>query len=438
MLCGFTPDARGSIILTARCTIPGGHQALDRRIIPMEKRGQAALRNAGHGANDIYWFILPSLLPLILEQFNMKYGTAGGILTAFLIVVALFSYFFGKLSDRISRSILMGVGFLCASAFIIFASFTGGLAAFVVLILIAGIGVSTFHPPVYALIGESTTHRRGTAYGMFEFWGSAAVFLMFFLHGLLLRNLSWRTVIQISSVPGIVAGILFLATSKSGAAADRYPGPGAYPERTEEQSSDPPGMPRPLFVLFLLVVALRFFGIIAVVNFSPTYLVREVGLEQSIASFATGLYFLGGLIFTPIVGGLCDRRDPFVVLLLSTAAAFPLILLVSSPFPVWALPFSILLLGGMYYGAGPAMDIIISRMSSTMGRGEAFGYFMAIISVTYSFSPLLYGVVADRLGLQSAMRLFSFPVLLSAAALFVLGRLLKDASTVSLSRLRFF
>ncbi len=53
------------------------------------------LRNVGHGVNDIFWYILPSLLPVILDQFGMKYGTAGGLLTAFLGVVAVFSFILG-------------------------------------------------------------------------------------------------------------------------------------------------------------------------------------------------------------------------------------------------------------------------------------------------------------------------------------------------------
>ena len=73
------------------------------------------LRNVGHGVNDIFWYILPSLLPVILDQFGMKYGTAGGLLTAFLGVVAVFSLILGKISDYFPRHIILGTGFFVAS-----------------------------------------------------------------------------------------------------------------------------------------------------------------------------------------------------------------------------------------------------------------------------------------------------------------------------------
>lgn len=47
------------------------------------------LRNARHVIKDIYWYILPSLLPLILEQFHPQYKTAGALLTAYLSIIAI-------------------------------------------------------------------------------------------------------------------------------------------------------------------------------------------------------------------------------------------------------------------------------------------------------------------------------------------------------------
>jgi MFS family permease len=175
-----------------------------------------------------------------------------------------------------------------------------------------------------------------------------------------------------------------------------------------------------LFFLYLAAITFRFFGIMAVVNFTPTYLVREVGLEASVASYATGIYFLGGLIFTPILGKQCDVRSPFLILLLTTGFAFPMIFLLSLSHPLWILPLYLLLIGICYYGAGPAMNIIVARMSGTLGKGEAFGYFMALIAVTFSFSPLLFGMLADRVGLRLSMRIFSLPLLFSALVLVAL------------------
>lgn len=384
-------------------------------------RGVIILRNTGHGVNDIFWFVLPSLLPVILEQFDMKYGTAGGLLTAFIGVIAIFSFILGKISDHLPRHYILGTGFLVASVFLIGSSFMDNLSLFVVCILFAGIGVSSFHPAIYAFIEDTTKKSRGIVYGMFEFWGAVAILLMFLLHGFLLKQLSWRTILIFTSIPGLIMGSLYFIYS------DRF-------KITTGQRVDVNGgvlgthnFSILLFVLFLVIIIFRYLGIIAVVHFTPTYLVREIGLPANIASYATGLYFVGGLIFTPIIGKQCDIRSPFLILLVTTGIAFPLIFLISLPHPLWILPLYLILLGGSYYGAGPSVNMIIAQVSSKMGRGEAFGYLTSMMAVAYSFSPLLFGLMADRIGLRLSIRFFSFPLLISTALLFLLfNRVRKD------------
>ena len=72
----------------------------------------AVMSSLGHGTNDMYWFILPILLPLMLDQFKMDYTAAGFLMTAFLFVIALLSFFMGWASDKVSPPIIIGLGFL--------------------------------------------------------------------------------------------------------------------------------------------------------------------------------------------------------------------------------------------------------------------------------------------------------------------------------------
>ena len=383
------------------------------------QRSMVVLRNAGHGVNDIFWFILPSMLPVILQQFNLKYGAAGGLLTGFLGVIAVFSFILGKLSDNHPRHLIMGVGFILTSVMLIGGSLTGTLAGFVVFLLVAGIGVGSFHSAVYASIDETTRENKGAVYGMFEFWGSLAIFLMFILHGILLKKLSWQIIILVTSLPGLVMGTLYLSYSNKLRVITEHA------VRGTEEIKENVKWPLYFFVLFLLVSTFRFMGIIAVVNFTPTYLVHELGMDPRFGSYATGIYFLGGLIFTPFLGKLCDTRSPFLLLLLITALAFPLIILLSLPHPLWMLPVYLFLIGICYYGAGPAMSIIVAEMSGKLGKGEAFGYFMALISVTFSFSPLLFGLLADRIGMGPSMRVFSLPLLFAALGMAVMIQAMK-------------
>jgi MFS family permease len=177
-----------------------------------------------------------------------------------------------------------------------------------------------------------------------------------------------------------------------------------------------------LFVLFLIILTFRGLGVAAVINFTPTYLVMDIGLNKSIASYATGIYFLGEIILIPLVSKLTDRWGPFPVMLATTGIVCPLIFLVSTSHQIWVLLIYFFFIGGLYASAWPAQDMIIAQMSRRIGRGEAFGYFMAVIAITSSLGPLFFGMAADRIGLRLSIRAFSIPVIISFILILVLSR----------------
>src|SRR5271169_5257457 len=102
---------------------PGDPLPLLTALSPSTRPGTAVLRNAGHGANDLFWFILPPVLPLILQEFGLRYAAAGGMIAAYLSMIAVASMLTGRLSDRVHRGRLIGFGFLLAS----FAVFAGSV-----------------------------------------------------------------------------------------------------------------------------------------------------------------------------------------------------------------------------------------------------------------------------------------------------------------------
>src|SRR6056297_3251360 len=105
----------------------------------------------GHSINEIYWFILPLLLPKILSEFGLSYFMAGGFLTVYLVMVSLFSFIIGKASDYLPRWRILITGFFLTSACFILAGFTSSLFFLTLFVAIGAIGVSAFHPIAYAL-----------------------------------------------------------------------------------------------------------------------------------------------------------------------------------------------------------------------------------------------------------------------------------------------
>jgi MFS family permease len=367
----------------------------------------------GHGVNDIYWFVLPVILPFLLDRFSIPYSTAGLILSSYLFVIAVGHYVFGRLSDLKPHGLIIGAGFYLTSVAFIITAFIPNLPLFVLGLLIAAVGVSTFHPVAYAGIDTSTIEHRGRTFGNFEMWGNAALFAMYLLSGLLLRKIGWRGVLVAVGLPGMIVGFFFLR------------------QRFTEQENPSPTLSSPAsasipvaaFVSFLLSVMLRVISTIGLMNFVPTYLVKSLGLNPERAALFAGLSFAGGLISAPLLGRAADRVGPFPVLITVTAVLAPVIFLFGLSTTQWLAPVFIALIGVAAAGCGPSQNMILSDLGSKLGSGKIFGLVTAAVALANSFSPALFGALADRFGLETTVRLTAIPIVLSVVILLFLSRL---------------
>lgn len=362
----------------------------------------------GHGVNDLYFFALPLVLPLLLREFSLSYRLAGLVLAVFLGVVSLCSFILGRISDRLSPWLLIGGGFLLASAGFLGGGLAPALAAVLPLLALGGIGVAAFHPLIYALIDRLTPRKVGQALGFFEFWGGLSILAMYLGGGALLRSLGWRGVLLLVGSPGLVMGALFLRQGIAGR------GEAPRPDEGQGPLAEPPPRRRGAgggLLLFLLTCLLRLLSATAVINFMPTYLAGERALPPDLAAYATAFIFAGGLAASALGGRAADRFSALPVLLLASGGIAPFIFLFSLPLPFWAALLVLALFGAFHSGCGPAQNLILSRLGAHLGRGTVFGLLLAATSLISALSPALFGLLADHLGLALTMKLFALPAL---------------------------
>ena len=376
------------------------------------RRSTALLRNAGHGANDLYWFILPPVLPLILQEFGLRYAAAGGMIAVYLSMIAIASMLTGRLSDRMHRGRLIGFGFLLASLGVFASSLMPSLPLVIGLLMVAGIGVSTYHPAAYAAIHDAG-HGKGRTYGAFEASGSFAVIVMLVLQGLLIARIGWRGVIVVGAIPGALMGALLLAAPRLSFGDRQAPHLAPMPAGTTAETTA--GTTAPVASVFLsgvfvVGVMLRILGVNALQNFAPTYLVRAVQMNPGIAAFAMGFTFAGGMCGALVMGRAADRHGPFPVYVLASGLLAPLLPLLSLRMPAAVYPALLFLVGFCGSACFPAQSMILAELSGSRGKGSVFGLLMGATALTAAASPLLFGLVADGSGLVAAVRACGIPV----------------------------
>ena len=280
---------------------------------PSALRGASLVRGAGHGANDLYWFILPPVLPLILQQFGLRYAGGGAIVAIFLSTIAVASMLTGRLSDRVHRGRLVGFGFVLASAALFAAASMPRLSLVIGFLILGAVGVSAYHPAAYASIHDSGQGKRQDLRG---FRGLGLADNPPHAHraeparrprGMARvdrRRRASRRADGRPSPAGAAALVRGSAVAEDGGAQEPM-------AATVARGTAAPVASALLSALFIVGVMLRVLGVNALQNFIPTYLVRAVHLDPGAAAFDMGFTFAGGVIGALVMGRAVDRRGPF-------------------------------------------------------------------------------------------------------------------------------
>ena len=368
----------------------------------------------GHSANDLFWFILPLVLPSLLIRYDMSFAQAGGILTTYLMVTALCSFAVGKLADRFSRKKLLSYGFILSAAGLASSGFAPNLGIFLALISMTAVGVSTFHPVMYAVIDDQYKEQKGKIMGLYESFGTGAVLLMFLINGYLLGIIGVRGILILTAAPALIMGFIYLFSD-------------SIPEVNKEQKNqeeDEPASKKDIihFVLFLLSVILRVFSVTAVLNFLPTIFVSFLNYSEASAAYASAIFFGGGLIGSIIAGRMADRLNSFSILLWGTLLIIPSLLLFSMDMPGVLYPIIVGFFGAFGSGCIINQNLLMRHMGRHLGTGEIFGILMGVMTVTSSLSPALFGLTIDLAGLNAAIILFTIPLILSILLLIYLRK----------------
>lgn len=378
---------------------------------------------AAHGANDIYWLILPIVLPRLLDKFGASYAEAGLLLSVYLMVNGVSSYFVGKLSDYgPSKSILIGASFLLASTCMIAAGLAANWIIFLILLVVTGIFVGAYHPLGYVLIEEFFYDEKRQLLPKYEIAGIGSVMVMVLINGFLIETIGLIGVLLVATFPGYIMGLVFLVARKKFIVSDKaVHKDSGKPKPDSLSASVMPALTigRPLFMVFLSVVFLRAFSSVGVNNFITTYIYRGIGLPEDIAIYFTALIYGGGIFGSLLIGFATRKLKILPVMLPLTILIVVTIFLISQTTDVAALVALIFLFGAASSALVICQNIMTGALSGGLGKGESYGLLMTFSTLANALSPLAFGALTDRRGFFEALRLYTLPVLASFVVLLI-------------------
>tara|TARA_A100001037_G_scaffold306608_1_gene353271 strand:- start:35703 stop:36929 length:1227 start_codon:yes stop_codon:yes gene_type:complete len=374
-----------------------------------EYRGQMLLLVAmGWAITQTGRFLLPPLLPIIMEEVKISVVIAGVVLTIMQVVYAITQYPSGKISDWVGRPIIIipGMGLIGLSFFFIAGIKTAFMLIFAVVLL--GLGRAMYNVPSRALISDLYVGRRGRAMGIFTagsdlggiFAGLLSIVLAMAYLVLVEGIPNWRVVVGFCGIVSFFLIGAFILVNQEGYGRGEKSGEGIKSsvkkdiiyivgERSQRET--------------VLAFALFIFVATAMVNFLPLYLIEGKGFDLRTAGSIFGWFFLLGMVVKPIIGALSDRAPRYLIsiggLLVSMGGIG--FLLVSET--VFGVVISIAIFAIGYKGQFPVIDAILMDSAPKKSTGSHIGAARSIFFTIGGMGAAYMGFAIEHYGYTMGM-----------------------------------
>ena len=347
------------------------------------------------------------LFPLIIPEFKISYAQAGALTSILGIVTAFAIWFFGGLSDRVGRKIILIPSTIFFSLMSWFSGITYSFLQMFLARGVMGIGLGGVLPTSIATVAlESTPTRRGLNFGLQQALSPlVSIGIGAILVTQLTKIMSWRMVFFVVGIPGLVISLVLYFYMREPQLVSL-----GIKGNSSQGVAERPGFFTPLkyrnVIVSSIVSSFMMCCLFVFATFSILYLTKEIQLSISDAGIIISLLgFAGffGCILLPLLSDRVGRKPIIIPSLFVTGLCFWGFILSGSNFLLLVLLISIagFAIGGITPIALSALttESVPPYLAATASGipasiGEIFGS---------ALMPFLAGYLCDLYGLKTAL-----------------------------------
>ena len=393
--------------------------------VPETARGsyrEMWLITLGHSLTHWYPATFYLILPIIGKELGLSYSQIGLIMTCQYIAGAVANIPGGVLVDTVGRKgVLMATSLFWVGFPYLLMGFTHSYLMLLGCVALVGFGNSLWHPTAIPTLARRFPERKGLVLSLHGMGGNVGDAIAPIVVGALLAVLSWREVVILNVVPGVVIALLlfvFLGTLKLGGGkreATREPGA----QSLREYFRGVPALFRNRGLILLSTSsAFRSMTQNALLTFLPVYLAYEMGYSPFWVGACMFALQTAGFAAAPVAGHLSDRMGRKSVMMTSMAMTAVVLVFMALAGKSLAFVFFVAVLGFFLYAIRPVLQAWLLESTPKNMGGTSIGVLFGAQALGSSIGPLLGGLVADSYGLTATFAFLAGTIV--AANLFIL------------------
>ncbi|MGE5371690.1 MAG: MFS transporter [Solirubrobacterales bacterium] len=369
--------------------------------------------SGGHFATDLYFNLLPALLPVVSHRLGLSLTQVGFVTMASMVAANFFQPLLGHRFDRRPNRLWPRVSLVASGFFMVLCGLPVGYGLFGLLAVVGGFANGAFHPLGSVVAYQSNPRQRGFFMSMYSTAGS---------FGFAIGPAIAAVMIQTFQTP-----VSLLALALPLPLFWHYLGKIDLSklQTQSESAGEPNGLKGILtagVVVLTLIMILRAWGHLAFCSYL-VFLLQERGF-----TYVAAANLLTAFLIAASVGGLgggklsdgIGRRAVVLITLVGSALFSGLFLVSSGP-----LSLVFLILAGLGIGGSFPVLIVLGQELMPNNIGLASGISMGFAWGMAAFGIYLNGIVGDLYGLTASFwmttGILALAAIMTAGAIAVLA-----------------
>jgi MFS family permease len=355
-----------------------------------------ALIGSGHAVSHFYLLALPPLFPLLRDQLDVSYAALGLLVTMFNVATGATQVPAGFLVDRFGARRLLLLGLAIMGVAMTALGFAPSYWLMLVLVALAGVGNSVFHPADYAILSASVDRGwLGRAFSIHTFTGNIGFMLAPGGMIALTALLGWRGALMIA---GLLAFVVLGAMLMFGhLLRDEERSVDASPRKAAPQGARRLLFTTPVLLLFSFYLLNAMFTS-GMQSFSVTAMNGLHGIDLGFANIILSAFLVMASAGVLLGGMVADHTDRYAVVTVGAFATIALLMLAVGLLP---LPAAVLLgvfaaIGLLQGSVRTSRDMLVRKVTPAGATGRVFAFVMTGLNVGGAITPVLFGLLLDH------------------------------------------
>ncbi|MFM2214482.1 MAG: Major facilitator superfamily permease [Bacteroidota bacterium] len=367
-----------------------------------------------HLLNDLIQAIIPSIYPILKQNYNLSFSQIGLITFAFQLTASLFQPFVGYYTDKYPKPFSQIYGMLFSMAGVVSIAFANNFYWIVLSVMLIGTGSSIFHPESARISNMASGGRRGLAQAIFQVGGNFGTALGPLLVALIVvpnsqKYLLWFVIAAAIGL-GILSKIAYWYRDHLRHRKQRKVVFADFQRLTKSK------VKRAIAIL-LIVIFSKFFYSASLSTYYTFYVIDKFHLSIKDAQFHMFIYLLAYAAGTILGGPLGDKIGRRYVIWLSVFGAAPFALLLPYVNLFWT-DVLMIIIGIIISSAFPAI-LVYAQELLPRKLGMISGLFYGFAFGMGALGSALLGKLADYTSIQFVYHICSFLPLIGIICYFL-------------------